>query len=324
MRILVLGAGAIGGYFGGRLVQAGGDVTFLVRERRADQLRERGIVVKSPHGDFAVPARAVVRAADAGAVDLVLVTCKSYDLDPAIESIAPAVDTSTCVLPLLNGVAHVDRLAAAFGAARVAAGACAIPATLAADGEILHLGTFHSIVFGRLAATAADAQPKLEALRDLYAKTPVPVEIASDMMTALWEKFVGLATLAAMTCLMRAPIGDIASTDEGEALIAEAFTACTRTAAAEGHPPREAALQRFRAMLGDRASTLTASMLRDLEAGGRTEGVHIVGDMLRRARAAGIDPGPLRAAWCHLQAAERIRERALSGYAPAFVHSVTS
>jgi len=309
MRILVLGAGAIGGYFGARLVQAGSDVTFLVRERRAGELRARGVVVRSPHGDFSVPARAVVRAADAGAADLVIVTCKSYDLDSAIAAIAPAVGASTCVLPLLNGVAHIERLAAAFGAARVAGGSCAIPATLAADGEIVHLGTFHSIVFGRLAATAADAQPKLEALRDLYAKTPVPVEIAADMMTALWEKFVGLATLAAMTCLMRASVGDIASTDDGEALMAETFAACTRTAEAEGHPPREAALQRFGAMLGDRTSVLTASMLRDLEAGGRTEGAHIVGDMLRRARAAGIDPGPLRAAWCHLQAAERIRER---------------
>ena len=298
MRILVLGAGAIGGYFGARLVQAGGDVTFLVRERRAGQLRARGVVVRSPHGDFTVPARAVVRAADAGVADLVIVTCKSYDLESAIAAIAPAVGASTCVLPLLNGVAHVERLAA--------------------DGEIVQLGTFHSIVFGRLAATAADAEPKLEALRDLYAKTPVPVELAADMMTALWEKFVGLATLAAMTCLMRASVGDIASTDDGEALMAETFAVSTRTAEAEGHPPRPEALQRFGAMLGDRTSTLTASMLRDLEAGGRTEGAHIVGDMLRRARAAGIDPGPLRAAWCHLQAAERIRERtAAAGAAPS-------
>ena len=317
MRILVLGAGAIGGYFGGRLVQAGGDVAFLVRERRAEQLRARGLVVRSPHGDFTVPARAVVRAADAGAVDLVIVTCKSYDLDSAIESIAPAVGATTCVLPLLNGVAHVDRLISVFGAARVAGGSCAIPATLAPDGDVVQLGTFHSIVFGRLGATAADAQPKLEALRDLYAKTPVPVEIASDMMGALWEKFVGLATLAAMTCLMRASVGDIVATDDGEALVAEAFGACVATAAAEGHAPREIAVQRFRAMLGDRTSTLTASMLRDLEAGGRTEGAHIVGDMLRRARAAGVDPGPLRAAWCHLQAAERIRERALAATAKA-------
>ena len=310
MRILVLGAGAIGGYFGGRLVQAGGDVTFLVRERRAEQLRTRGLVVRSPHGDFTVPAHTVVRAADAGAVDLVIVTCKSYDLESAIETIAPAVGASTTVLPLLNGIAHVDRLVAAFGAARVAGGSCAIPATLAPDGEVVQLGTFHSIVFGRLAATAPDAQGKLEALRDVYAKTPVPVEIASDMMGALWEKFVGLASLAAMTCLMRASVGDIASTDDGEALVGETFDACVQTAAAEGHRPRDVAVQRFRAMLADRSSTLTASMLRDLESGGRTEGAHIVGDMLRRARAAGVDPGPLRAAWCHLQAAERIRERA--------------
>jgi 2-dehydropantoate 2-reductase len=317
MRILVLGAGAIGGYFGGRLVQAGGDVTFLVRERRFEQLRARGIVVRSPHGDFTVPARAVVRAADAGDVDLVIVTCKSYDLDSAIESIAPAVGATTCVLPLLNGIAHVERLVASFGAARVAVGSCAIPATLAPDGEIVQLGPFHSIVFGRLAATAAAAQPRLEALRDLYAKTPVPVELSADMMTALWEKFVGLATLAAITCLMRAPVGDILAADDGEALIAETFAACTRTAEAAGHPPRAAALERFRAMLGDRSSTLTASMLRDLEAGGRTEGDHIVGDMLRRARAAGVDPGPLRAAWCHLQAAERIRSRAAAATPPA-------
>ena len=317
MRILVLGAGAIGGYFGGRLVQAGGDVTFLVRERRAEQLRTRGLVVRSPHGDFTVPAQTVVRAADAGGVDLVIVTCKSYDLESAIESIAPAVGATTCVLPLLNGVAHIDRLVAAFGAARVAGGSCAIPATLTADGEVVQLGTFHSIVFGRLAATAADAQAKLETLRDLYAKTPVPVEISSDMMGALWEKFVGLASLAAMTCLMRASVGDIVSTDDGEALVAETFAACSQTAAAEGHPPRDAVVQRFRAMLGDRTSTLTASMLRDLEAGGRTEAAHIVGDMLQRARAAGVDPGPLRAAWCHLQAAERIRERARAATAEA-------
>jgi 2-dehydropantoate 2-reductase len=306
MRILVLGAGAIGGYFGGRLVQAGGDVTFLVRERRAEQLRANGLVVRSPHGDFTVPAKTLLRA-DGAAFDLVLLTCKAYDLDPAIESIAPAVGASTCVLPLLNGVAHIERLVSAFGAARVAGGSCAIPATLTAAGEVVQLGTFHRIVFGRLAQTSADAEPVLAALRDLYARTPVPVELSGDMMTALWEKFVGLASLAAMTCLMRASVGDILHTDDGAALFAQTFDACRRTAEAEGFPPREAALQSFRAMFADGASTLTASMLRDLEAGGRTEGAHIVGDMLHRARRAGIDAGPLVAAWCHLQAAERIR-----------------
>jgi 2-dehydropantoate 2-reductase len=310
MKILFLGAGAIGGYFGGRLVQAGADVTFLVRERRAQQLQENGLVVRSPHGDFTVPVRTMVRAEPGSPFDVVLLTCKAYDLESAIETIDAAVGSSTCVLPLLNGVAHIERLVAAFGAARVAGGSCAIPATLTPAGEVVQLGTFHRIVFGRLPATAADAQPKLEALRDRYAATPVPVELAADMMTALWEKFVGLATLAAMTCLMRASVGDILHTGDGAALLAEAFEACRRTAEAEGYPPRAAALESFGGMLSDRTSTLTASMLRDLEGGGRTEGAHIVGDMLRRAQAAGVDPGPLRAAWCHLQAAERVRSRA--------------
>jgi 2-dehydropantoate 2-reductase len=309
MRILVLGAGAIGGYFGGRLVQAGADVTFLVRERRAEQLRERGLVVRSPHGDFTVPVRTIVQADRGSTADLVLLTCKAYDLDSAIETIRAAVGPATCIVPLLNGVAHIDRLVAAFDAARVAGGSCAIPATLTPEGEVVQLGTFHRIVFGRLASTSADAEPKLEALRDRYAATPVPVELSADMMTALWEKFVGLATLAAMTCLMRASVGDILHADDGAALLAETFEACRRTAEAEGYPPRAPALESFRGMLSDRASTLTASMLRDLEGGGRTEAAHIVGDMLRRAQAAAIDPGPLRAAWCHLQAAERIRSR---------------
>jgi 2-dehydropantoate 2-reductase len=313
MRILVLGAGAIGGYFGGRLVQAGGDVTFLVRERRASQLAQRGLVVKSPHGDFTVPVRTVLRADARPDFDLVLLTCKAYDLGDAIESIRPAVGPSATIVPLLNGVAHIERLGDTFGTARVAGGSCAIPATLTPEGDVVQLGTFHRIVFGPLAGTSADARPKLEALRDAYARTPVPVELAADAMQALWEKFVGLATLAAMTCLMRAPVGTILSTDDGEALMREAFEACLATARAAGYPPRDPAIASFRGMLSDRTSTLTASMLRDLEGGGRTEADHIVGDMLRRARAAGVDPGPLRAAWSHLQAYERGREGSAAG-----------
>lgn len=315
MNILVLGAGAIGGYFGARLVQAGGDVRFLVRERRQRQLAERGLVVRSPHGDFTVAARAVTQAQLDGPADLVLLTCKAYDLDTAMASIRPAMGPDTLVLPLLNGVAHIERLQAAFGTARVAAGTCGIPAMLSPDGEVRQLGAFHRIVFGALPGTAASAGARLDALHTLFQATPVDVEHADDMMLALWEKFVGLATLAAMTCLMRGAVGDILSADEGSALMQETYAACEGTARACGHAPRDAAMAGFRAMFAERGSTLTASMLRDLESGGRTEAAHIVGDMLARARAAGIDAGPLRAAWCHLQAAEhrRLREAGTNG-----------
>lgn len=309
MKILILGAGAIGGYVGARLVQAGADVTFLVRERRASQLQARGLAVRSPHGDFQVPATWTLQAQLASPFDLVLLTCKAYDLEPAIEAIGPAMGASSHVLPLLNGVAHIDRLIAAFGAARVAGGSCSIPVTLTGQGDVVQLGPFHRIVFGLLPGTGADARPKLEALHRRFASTPMAAELADDMTQALWEKFVGLATLATMTCLMRSAVGDIVGTDEGAALMTETLQACEQTARALGHPPRPSALEGFRAMLLDPTSPATASMLRDLEAGGRTEGAHIVGDMLARAQAAGVAPGPLRAAWCHLQAAERRRSR---------------
>jgi 2-dehydropantoate 2-reductase len=307
MKILVLGAGAIGGYFGGRLVQAGADVCFLVRPRRQAQLQAHGLVVRSPHGDFHLPVQTVLREQVDAPADLVLLTCKAYDLDAAIESVAPAMGPQTTLVPLLNGLAHIDRLVAAFGAARVAGGSCGIPATLTADGEVHQLGPFHRIVFGALPGTAPEALPKLQALHDCFKRTAVDVALDEQMQRALWEKFNGLATLAAMTCLMRGTVGDILSTDDGAALFAQTFAACEGAAAAAGYPPREAASAGFRAMWADPVSKLTASMLRDLASGGRTEAEHVVGDMLRRVRAAGLEPGALVAAWCHLQVAERQR-----------------
>jgi len=309
MKILVLGAGAIGGYFGARLVQAGTDVSFLVRERRAAQLAEHGLMVRSPHGDFRVPARTLLQAQIDGPADLVLLTCKAWDLDAAIAAITPAMGPLSHVVPLLNGLAHIDALRLAFGAERVAGGSCGIPATLTPAGEVVQLGAFHRITVGALPGTSAAVLPKLQALHERFSATPVTSDLAPDMMLALWEKFVGLTTLAAMTCLMRSAAGDILNTDEGAALMAETYAACEGTARAAGHEPREAAMAGFKTILTDRQSLMTASMLRDLEAGGRTEGAHIVGDMLVRARAAGIDPGPLRHAWCHLQAAENRRQR---------------
>jgi 2-dehydropantoate 2-reductase len=309
MKILVLGAGATGGYFAGRLVQVGGDVTFLVRDRRAAQLAARGLVVKSPHGDFTVPAKFVKQPEVRPEYDLVLLTCKAYDLDAAIASIRPALGPATHVLPLLNGLAHVDRLVAEFGAARVIGGTCGIPATLTPEGDVVQLGPLQRIAYGPLPGTSPDARAKIEALHALYGKTSIEATLAKDVAQELWEKFVLLTTLAAMTCLMRGAVGDIMAADAGETLMTETLDACAGTAAAAGHAPREKTLAAFRKLLLDRASTFTASMLRDVESGNRTEGEHIVGDMLRRARAAGIDPGPLRMAHCHLQAYAARRRR---------------
>ncbi len=309
MKILVLGAGATGGYFGGRLAQAGADVTFLVRDRRAAQLAKDGLVVRSPHGDFTLPVPFVRQGEVRPGYDFVLFTSKAYDLESGIESIRPAMGRETHVMPLLNGLAHIERLGAEFGAGRVVGGTVAIPAHMTPEGEIQQLGAFHRIAYGPLPGTSRDARAKLEQLHALYRRTPLDSVLADDIMLELWEKFVLLTTLAAMTCLMRGSVGDVLAADDGEALMAETLETCRRTAAAAGHPPREQSLARARGMLFERGSAFMASMLRDLEGGHRIEADHIVGDMLRRARAAGVEPGPLRAAYCHLQAHQARRQR---------------
>ncbi|MGH7043955.1 MAG: 2-dehydropantoate 2-reductase [Acetobacteraceae bacterium] len=306
MRILILGAGGIGGYFGGRLADAGADVTFLVRPRRAAQLAADGLVVKSPHGDIARPVRTIGAEALGGEApyDLVLLTCKAYDLDPAMAAIAPAVAAGAAVLPMLNGLRHLERLDAAFGGDAVLGGLCHIAATLTAEGEVRHLNKLHALTLGPrrpsqaplVAAFAAAAKPARFELR-----------VSEDPIQDMWEKFVLLATMAAMTCLMRANVGQIMQADDGEALMNEALAETNAVAGAAGHAARPNRLATAQATLTERGSSFAASMLRDVERGGPTEADHVVGDMLTRARAAGHAAPVLRTAWCHLQAYEARR-----------------
>jgi len=295
MRILVLGAGAIGGYFGARLAEAGADVTFLVRPARAAALAANGLIVRSHFGDIARPVVAVTAATDA--YDAVLLSCKAYDLASAIAAIAPA--KRALIVPLLNGLAHLDQLDATLGRARVAGGASYIAATLWPDGEIRHLNQLHRIAFG----PREDSQrAALAALAAACAPASFEAQNRDDILQAMWDKFVFLTTLAAMTCLMRANVGTIVATADGEALMRACFDEAHAAAVAAGHRGDEATAAEALGMLTARGSSFTSSMLRDLESGGRIEAEHIVGDMVRRARAAGVASPLLRAAYTHLQA----------------------
>jgi 2-dehydropantoate 2-reductase len=295
MRILVLGAGAIGGYFGGRLAEAGADVTFLVRPQRAAKLAATGLIVRSPFGDITRPVATATAVSDG--YDVVLLSCKAYDLPSAIDAIKPAA--RAVVVPLLNGLAHLDALDGALGRARIAGGASYIAATLWQDDEIRHLNQVHRIAFGprddRQRAT-------LDALAGECARAGFETQNRADILQAMWDKFVFLTTLAAMTCLMRANVGTIAATADGEAVTRACLDEARAVAAAAGHPPGDAAIAEALGMLTARGSAFTSSMLRDLESGGRIEGDHIVGDMVRRARAANLAAPLLQAAYVHLQA----------------------
>lgn len=301
MRILILGAGATGGYFGGRLAEGGADVTFLVRPKRAALLAANGLRIQSPHGDAKLKVRTVTADTLSGHWDVVLLSCKAYDLDESIKAIAPAVGPDATVLPILNGLAHYGPLDAAFGPGRVIGGLCHIFSTLGKEGEILHMNAIHRITFGE---RSGGASPRTEALAQAFAGANCETRHSSEVMQEAWEKYVLLAPLAGMTCLMRASVGTIMATGDGEALMRETFEECAAVATHAGYGPRPEARDLALSFLTQKGSAMTASMMRDLEAGGPTEGEHIVGDMLRRARAAGVAAPLLRTALAHLQAYE--------------------
>ena len=306
MRILILGAGGTGGYFGGRLAQAGVDVTFLVRPARAAQLDRDGLVIRSPLGDAQFPVAHVVAdalpaLAAARPFDLVVLSCKAYDLDSSIQAIAPAVGPRTAVLPILNGLRHYAALDARFGRERVLGGLCFISAMKGPDGEVLHLGKAASITFGE---RDGGISARVEAFAHACAVAGIEHLASPAIAREQWIKYSFLTALAAGTCLMRAPVGRIVATELGTLLMTNLYRECVAVAAATGEAVPEPAQQKALEVLTQPDSPLTASMLRDLEAGQRIEAEQIVGDMLHRGRAAGLDVVRLAVAWCHLQAYE--------------------
>ncbi len=308
MKILVLGAGGVGGFFGGRLAEAGADVSFLVRPGRAAQIARDGLVVKSPFGDIGMPVKTVAAASGGGPYEIVILTCKAYDLDSAIAAIAPAIEGGAAVLPLLNGMAHLDVLDRRFGAGKVLGGLCFVAATLTPTGEVHQLGgMLNGIVFGE---RSGEISSRCERLKAAFGAAPVESRVSSEILRDMWSKWVQLASMAGLTCLMRATVGEANQAEEGAAIALELLDECRAIAAAYDAVPSEKADATMRGRLTDKASTLSASMLRDIERGGPIEAAHIIGDMIRRGRAKGVPTPLLRVVLAHLQAYEARRKRA--------------
>jgi 2-dehydropantoate 2-reductase len=302
MRILVMGAGATGGYFGGRLLGARRDVTFLVRPRRAAQLAQSGLVIEGASGNVSLPSPPTILA---GAIhepfDVVLLSCKAYDLDAAIDDFAPAVGPDTVVVPLLNGMRHLEVLDGRLGARHVLGGQCLISARLDGAGHIVHLSDVHRISLGE---RAGGLSARVEAVAAAIAGAGFESRASDKIVLDMWEKWVFLATLAGITCLMRAAIGDIVKA-QGADLALALLEECRAIASAAGWPPRPEFMKSASDRLLAPTSTLTASMLGDVERGGRTEADHILGDLLRRrGSVSGADHSLLRIAYTSIKAHE--------------------
>jgi len=305
MKFLVLGAGAIGGYFGGRLVESGADVTFLVRPNRRAQIERDGLRIESELGNVSAPVRTALADSVSPDYDVVLLTCKAYDLPSSIEAIAPAVGPQTAIVPLLNGLAHFAVLDAHFGASRVMGGTCMIDSILGHDGVVRHGGTLQRLVFGERDRRRSH---RAEAIAAVLAGTTIDWSLSDDIEQVLWDKLVFLATLATATCLFRANVREIISVPGGREVMERALAANAEIAAGEGHPPSASGLEFARTRLTDPAGRWSASMLRDLESGGRTEAEHVIGWMLDLARRQGVDDTLLSLAYTHLKAYEARRD----------------
>lgn len=305
MSVVILGAGGVGGYLGARLISAGFEVAFLVREPRAAHLRANGLSITSPLGNVTTPVKAITAAGETGRADLIILTCKAFDLDAALETVAPALHDGTRLLPMLNGVRHIDLLGERRLPGVLLSGIAHGALTMRPDGSIAHLSPFFTVIAGSL-----DGQPDrvLNTFTERLKSANVDARASADIRAEMWAKFVFLTTLAGMTCLMRASIGSIVAAPSGGRLILQLFDECLGVAEAEGFTLEPGTVESYRALLTQAGSGLTASMLRDIKSGNRIEADHILGDMLQRANSHKLPTPMLEVAYAHAKAYEEDRK----------------
>jgi len=298
MRILIVGAGAVGGYFGGRLAQAGRDVTFLVRPVRAKQLSRDGLRIVSPHGDAVLSPKVVSAEEIDTPYDLVFLSVKAYALEAAMNDFAAAVGRDTMILPVLNGMRHIDLLAKRFGEHAVTGGVCLVAAEIDDQGRIVQLADVQRLVYGE---RNGESTPRLKTLDATLRGAGFDARLSSDIMQAMWEKWIQLASLGAITCLMRGTIGQIVAAPGGTELSIALLNESAAVASACGHKPSEDFLSRNAAAMTKTGSSLTSSMYRDLRKGAPVEADHILGDLIERGSVHGVATPLLKAALVNLR-----------------------
>ncbi|KQN52766.1 2-dehydropantoate 2-reductase [Serratia sp. Leaf51] len=307
MRILVVGAGATGGYFGARLAQAGQDVTFLLREKRALAVQRDGLTVHSPQGDFHFQPSVLQASQLTGPYDLILLTVKSFGLEAAIKDIAPVVGEDTMILPVLNGMKHIETLSQRFGEHALLGGLCKINATLDADGHIHQMTPMHQIYYGEL---SGEKTARIQRVDQAFKEAGFEAFLSETIMTDLWEKWLLLCSFGAITCTMHGNIGQVASAPGGTEFATGIVNEALTTMKAFGYAERAAAVAKVKEAVTDKHSEQTSSMYRDMTQGNPVEADQIVGDLVERAIRVGINVPLLQAAYTHLCVYQKNRQNA--------------
>ena len=298
LRILIVGAGAVGGYFGGRLAQAGRDVTFLVRPARAKQLSQDGLRIISPHGGAVLSPKLISADKIDAPYDIIFLSVKAYALEAAMNDFAAAVGPETIIFPALNGMRHIDILTKRFGEHAVIGGVCLVAAEIDHQGRIVQLADFQRLVYGE---RNGENTPRLKALDATLQGAGFDARLSPEIMRAMWEKWVQLASLGAITCLMRGTIGEIVAAPGGAELSIDALNESVAVATACGYKPSEKVLSRHATAMTTPGSSLSSSMYRDLRNGAPVEADQILGDFIERGSASGVTTPLLKAAFVNLR-----------------------
>ncbi len=301
MKVLVLGAGAVGGYFGGRLAEKGVDVTFLVRERRRRQLEEHGLVIKSVNGDARLQVKAMTSGEQVEAYDLVILATKAYHFADGVESVAPYVGEGTTVLPLLNGISHIETLQQRFGAERVLGGLCFIETTLNEQGEVVQTSKAHDLVYGEW---AGGRSPRVEALSELFAGANANFRLSEQIVRDMWHKYLFITAMSGMTTLMNSAVGPIRDSVYGWELTGQLFEEIAAIMRAAGAPIAENIVDEQLKLFAKQGYAMKSSMLRDMEKGLPVEADHLQGYLLTLADKHGVEAPLLRIVYNNLKVYE--------------------
>lgn len=281
MKILVVGAGAIGGYFGGRLLEKGEDVTFLVRENRRKQLEKTGLIIESINGDIAIQPPMILAGENEDKFDVILITTKSYQLRGAIEDIRPHLKKDGMVLPLLNGVSHVDELIEAFGDDAVIGGLCFIETTLDANGTVVQPSPMNQLVYGE---RTGERTPRIEWLESTFKGTKADFILSENINQDMWHKYMFITAMSGVTSLMGSSIGPITELESGKritiALLNEISNVMTKM---DAPIQKDIAKIQFNRIC-ELKRGMKSSMQRDMEKSLPTEAEHLQGFIIKKAR----------------------------------------
>lgn len=290
MKIMVMGTGGVGAYYGGLLAQQGHDVTFIARGAHLQAIRENGLQVRSIFGDFTVsPAKATDNPAEVGEADLILFCVKTYNTDEAVEAMRPAVGPQTAVLSLQNGVDAVERIGKVVGLEHVIGGATWLSSAVEAPGVVKQVSQFRRVVFGELDGTRSE---RVQSIFEVLNQTGITVEVSENILKILWTKFVFISAASSLGSLTRLPMGDYRAVPETRGMILRLMHEVEALARAQGIALDDDVVQKSLEFMDNAAPHIKASMQLDVEAGRRTELESMIGVIGRKGRELGV-PTPV-------------------------------